>query len=116
MLQWMISLILIICMLYGHTKIVTSLFIAPVTGFVVMVLFHFWNKPQIIQKFFMFIGEHSTNIWLTHMFFYSILFEGLAYKAQYPLLIYVFLLAITVVVSIGLKLIEKPIQNVVCKI
>ena len=100
-------------LLYLHTKIIPSLFIAPGTGFVVMMLFHFWKKPVIIKKIFVFSGEHSTNWWLTHMFFYSVLFKNLVYIAKYPVLIYGLMMLIIIPVSILLKYLENPAQKLV---
>lgn len=111
-----VSVALIVGMLYGHTKIVPSLFIAPVTGFVVMLLFHFWDKPQFVKKAFLTVGRHSTNIWLIHMFFYSVLFKNFVYVAKYPLLIFTLMLVITLVLSHVLQQIEKPIQMIISKI
>lgn len=86
--RWLLAAMLMLGMLYGHTKVVPNLFVAPVTGFIVMTLFHFWNKPQLVQKIFLLIGKHSTNIWLTHMFFYSVMFKNLVYIAKYPLVFF----------------------------
>ena len=108
--QYLLSVVLIAGMLYARTKIVPSLFVAPITGFVLMMLFHFWKKPEVVQKAFLIVGSHSTNIWLTHMFFYLYLFKNLVYVAKYPLLIFAFMLAITIPLSALLKWIEKPIQ------
>ena len=111
-----VSVALIVGMLYGHTKIVPSLFIAPVTGFVVMLLFHFWDKPQFVKKAFLTVGHHSTNIWLTHMFFYSVLFKNFVYVAKYPIAVFALMLAITLTLSFVLQKIEKPVQKIVAKI
>lgn len=64
-----------------------------------------------MERFFLFIGAHSTHIWLTHMFFYLYLFNGLVYKAIYPLAIYAFMIVITLTVSVILNYIEKPIYS-----
>lgn len=112
----LLTAMLILGMLYGRTKVVPSLFVAPVTGFVVMTLFHFWNKPQVVKKAFLLVGRHSTNIWLTHMFFYSVMFKNLVYIAKYPLLIFAFMLAITILLSMLLKMVERPIQKRIAKI
>lgn len=102
---------LFVGMLYGHTEIVPSLFIAPVTGFVVMLIFHLWSKPEWVKDFFLFVGKHSTNIWLTHMFFYSVMFKNFVYVAKYPLLIYALMLAISITLSMVLQKMERPIQK-----
>ena len=65
----------------------------------VFLAFNLWRKPTFIEKCFHFLGKHSTNIWLTHMFFYGTLFKGLVQRAEYPVLILLFMLALTVVVS-----------------
>lgn len=114
--QWLLAAALLLGMLYGRTKIVPSLFVAPITGFVVMLLFHFWQKPNAVQRVFLWAGRHSTNIWLTHMFFYSVLFENLVYIAKYPLAVFAFMLAITVLLSMLLQLLERPIQKRIAKI
>lgn len=114
--RWLLGAVLMLGMLYVRTKVVPSLFAAPVTGFVVMTLFHFWNKPQVVKKAFLLVGRHSTNIWLTHMFFYSVMFKDLVYIAKYPPLIFAFMLAITIPLSMLLQQAEKPIQKRVASI
>lgn len=114
--RWLLVAVLMLGMLYGHTKVVPSLFVAPVTGFVGMTLFHFWHKPQLVKKAFLLVGRHSTNIWLTHMFFYLVLLENLVYIAKYPLLIFAFMLAITLPLSMLLQLAERPIQKRIASI
>ena len=111
--QGVASVILVVGMLWMRTKIVPSLFIAPITGIVIIVLFHFWKKPKWIEKIFLFVGKHSTNIWLTHMFFYLTLFVNLVYIVKYPFLIFIFMMGITIVVSIGIQFIQKKIFKLI---
>ena len=99
--------VVLIGMLYGHTQIVPSLFIAPFTGLVIIVLFHFWNKPRQVVSLFEFVGNHSTNIWLIHMFFYSYIFKNFVYIARFPVLIFLLMLCITIVCSACLKHLQK---------
>lgn len=104
-----ISLIIILGLLIGHTKIIPSLFVAPFTGLILITLFHFWKKPKVINNIFFRIGKHSTYIWLTHMFFIYKPFENLVYIAKYPILIYILIILITVAVSYVLQFVEKPL-------
>ena len=106
-----LSLIIIVTMLLMRTLVVPSLFVAPITGMIIITLFQFWKKPNIIEKTLLFMGEHSTHIWLTHMFFYLYLFVGLVYKAMYPLLIFAFMIVITILVSVVLNYIEETIYS-----
>ena len=114
--RWLLAAVLMLGMLYGRTKLAPSLFVAPVTGFVVMTLFHFWNKPQTVKRAFLLVGKHSANIWLTHMFFYSVMFKNLVYIAKYPLLVFAFMLAITIPLSMLLRLAERPVQKRIASI
>ena len=88
-----------------------NLFIAPATGLVIITIFHFWSKPHAVESAFLFFGEHSTNMWLTHMFFFSTLFTDFVYIAKYPLLIFALLLAITIPLSMVLKMIQVPTKR-----
>ena len=56
---------------------VQSLIVAPITGMIVLMCFHLWDKPEWMEKLFLLLGKHSTNIWLIHMFFYLVLFKNL---------------------------------------
>lgn len=101
----------LIGILVGHSFVVRSVFIAPFTGLIIIFIFGLWSKPRIIRRFFLFIGGHSTNIWLTHMFFYSKLFKDFVFVAKYPLFIYILMLLITILVSIIIQMICKPVQS-----
>lgn len=116
MIQWTLTVFFMLAMLYARTKIVPSLFVAPVTGAVIMALFILWKKPKWFEDVFLFVGKHSTNIWLTHMFFYLVLFRNLVYKAKYPVLIFAFMMAITTAVSALLQLVQKPLHKAVSRI
>lgn len=107
---------IIIALGYVRTTVIGSLFVAPVSGFAVMTIFHFWRKPNFVQKVFSYIGYHSTNIWLTHMFFVQSLFKNFVYVAKYPLLIFALMLIITLIISNILKIIEVPIQKEIAKL
>ena len=67
-------------MLLFHTLVIRSLFIAPVTGMTIVFLFTLWRKPVWVERMFMILGRHSTNIWLIHMFFYLCIFKNLVFK------------------------------------
>ena len=116
LVQWSITVFLISAMLYGRTKIIPTLFVAPLTGSVLIALFVLWKKPRWIEQIFFYAGRHSTNIWLTHMFFYLVLFKNLVYKAKYPVFIFAFMMVIVTAVSVLLQRIQKPIHKAVSKI
>lgn len=107
-----ISILALIIMIIAH-GIVQSLIVAPFTGLITIVLFNVVKKSEWINKIFLFFGEHSTNIWLTHMFFYAVIFKNLVFTVKYPLLILLFMLAITIGVSYVINLIYKPLRKLI---
>lgn len=101
------SILIPIAMFLLHA-VERSLIIAPITGLSTIVCFHTMDKPNLLCKATLFLGRHSTNIWLVHMFFYLVLFKDLVFIAKYPLLILLLMLAICIVVSYGINLIYQP--------
>lgn len=108
------SIIIFLFLLLGRTLIVPNIFAAPFSGFIIISLFVLIKKSKWLENFLLFVGDHSTNIWLTHMFFCSVLFTNFVYLAKYPIFIFLLTLLITITISILIKLIEKPLVNIIC--
>lgn len=106
------SLIIVFVMIFGH-GIFQSLIVAPFTGIVTIVLFNVVNKGKYINAVFNFFGNHSTNIWLTHMFFYSALFKDFVFVARYPIFIFLLMMVITVCCSYVIKFVYNPISKMI---
>lgn len=81
--------------------------IVPYYALIIFVAFNSASLKGITEKVFTFLGTHSTNIWLIHMFFYLYMFPGLVFSAKYPVLILLYLLAICVAFSYAINLIYK---------
>lgn len=92
-----------------------SLIIAPITGLSTIVCFHTIEKPNWLCKTTLFLGKHSTNIWLVHMFFYLVLFKDFVFIAKYPLLILLLMPVICIAVSYGINLIYQPAVKLLCR-
>ena len=82
----------------GHC-VIQSAIVAPVTAATVLICLFTVKQPHWIQQFLLFMGKHSTNIWLVHMFFYLILFENFVFIAKY--LLFIFALMLTVCLGIS---------------
>ena len=82
-----------------------------IVAFCSFMIFNLIKKPEIVKKIFLFLGKHSTNIWLTHMFFYLVLFKGLVIRAQYPILMLGFMLILCIATSYIIMGIEHLIYN-----
>jgi hypothetical protein len=107
-----IGLLLTAIIIVGH-GVVQSVIVAPFTGLMIIIAFNVVDKGKVFNGIFSFFGEHSTNIWLTHMFFYSVLLEGFVFVAKYPLPIFVFMILLTLVSSYIINFIYKPISKLV---
>ena len=80
----------------------------------IFIIFNLVKKPVFVEKIFLFLGKHSTNIWLTHMFFYAILFVDLVEIAKYPLFILLFMILLCVMISyliMGIQFFINSIAN-----
>lgn len=91
--------------------IIPSFFIAVFTGFVFIFCFNALNFNTHIEKIMIYFGNHSTNIWLVHMFFYAYFFKEIIYAPQYPILIFLWLLAWSLTASYIINLIYNPISK-----
>ena len=100
--------LIILAMIIFHGFIET-LFIAVFTGIIFICCFNLIDKKEGISKFFQYMGRHSTNLWLIHMFIYMTFFEKYIYALKYPVLIYLWLVLICLIISCMINKIEKYI-------
>ena len=100
LLKCIAGCLLVLILFFLRTFIIPNVFFAPFSGFIIIFLFSLWRKPKWIENVFLFVGNHSTNIWLTHMFFIS---TQWIYFAKYPLLIFLLIMVITILISIAVS-------------
>ncbi|MDD9266523.1 acyltransferase [Paenibacillus sp. GCM10023248] len=110
-----ICLLGILLLVFIHSRIET-LFIAPFTAIPFICLFTIIKKGKRVQNSLEFFGKHSTNIWLTHMFFYGTLFQSLVFAPKYPVLIFTWLLILCLISSWFINLLFKPIVKLIDKV
>lgn len=94
---------------------IESMIIAPINAIIFICLFSIMSKAQWLQKYLIYMGKHSTNIWLIHMFFYSSIFPELIFAAKYPALIYLNLLFFSLISSYIINLLYSPVIKVIDK-
>lgn len=99
----------------GFHGIIESAIIAPINGISIICLYMMIDKNVILQKTLDFISDHSTNIWLTHMFFYSTIFTKVVFAPKYPLFIFIWLILLCIFSSYIIKALTKPILLLVDK-
>lgn len=78
---------------------VQTLFVAVFTGIAFIVLFNLIDKPDCIDRLLYYLSGHSTNMWLTHMFFYMVYFESLVFMPKYPVFIFIWLIILCILSS-----------------
>ncbi len=105
-----ICLLVIGFMIVAH-GMVQTLFVAPFTGIVFICVFNLLDKPSGMNEFFLFIAKHSTNLWLTHMFFYMVYFRKLVFMPKYPLFIYMWLVLLCLGASYVIQAIYVPLSQ-----
>ena len=92
---------------------VQSLFVAVITATVTIILLCVCPLPKRLISLLCYLGEHSTNIWLVHMFFYAVLFKGFVFCAKYPIPVFLLLLLSSLASSYVIKWLSKPILKLV---
>jgi fucose 4-O-acetylase-like acetyltransferase len=103
-----------VCCIVVH-GIVQSLFIAPFLSVVTIICVAVLSDGTVkgrLAKFLHFMGEHSLNIWLVHMFFYFVIFKDFIWIFQYPIVIYIAMLAICIGVSCVIRQVVVFLNNV----
>lgn len=101
---------LIVIMIIGH-GIIQSMFVAVFTGIAFIYIFNLMDKPKWLDKLLNYLGNHSTNLWLTHMFFYMIYFKKLVFAPKYSFIIFPWL----VILCLGSSYIINYIYKVLLK-
>ncbi|EOU1694829.1 acyltransferase family protein [Clostridium perfringens] len=108
------GILLITLMIIAH-GIVQTLFVAVFTGIGFVILFNLIEKPKWLDDTLCFLSKHSTNMWLTHMFFYMIYFKKLVFAPKYPILIFIWLVVLCVISSYCVNIFYKPIVKIIDK-
>lgn len=111
----MLGIAIIILMIVAH-GIVQTLFVAVFTGIVFICVFNLIDKPKWVNRLFNYLGDHSTNIWLIHMFFYMIYFKDLVYGLKYSFLIFPWLVTLCLLCSYLVNFIYRYIIKLLKKI
>ncbi|MBQ9551129.1 MAG: acyltransferase family protein [Clostridia bacterium] len=115
-LFWLGSAVLIAALMLVRAKFLRTLFVAPLTGMILITILVAGQKPKPVSDFFLFFGGHSTNIWLTHMFFIRVLFTDFVFIAKYPPLIFLFMLALCLALSYAINFLYHPLQKKILRL
>ena len=100
------SIIIALLILHGFIE---TLFVGTFIGLIFIPIFNLLDKKVYVDIFFQYIGKHSTNLWLIHMFFYMIYFKNIVYYPKYPILIFIWLVLLCLPFSYLIDWIENKL-------
>lgn len=106
----LLGTLIIVGMIVAH-GIVETLFVAVFTGITFICAFNLIDKPKWINRLLDYLGDHSTNMWLIHMFFYMIYFKDLVYGAKYSFIIFPWLIILCLISSYIVNFIYNKIHS-----
>jgi hypothetical protein len=105
-----VMIALIVSMIIAH-GFVPSLFVAAFTGVAFVFLFNAISLVKSVEWVLLYLSQHSTNIWLVHMYLYVAYAKDLCYAPQNPLLIYFWVMGLSLVASHLIDLVHLPLQR-----
>ena len=102
--------VLLLCMVRGMLgpSDVNVLFAVPL-----IVLFTQCRVPQWLQSLLALFGRYSIYMWLTHTFYAYYLFHDELYSLRYPLLMYLVLVAVSLVTAALLDKLYRWVESVI---
>jgi len=105
-----VAIILLMCtmmQLQDHHLFLFQSFYAIIFIF----LFLFMDKPKWLNTFLQIMGQRSTSMWLVHTYFCYYLLRNFIYGFEYPILIYLVLLACSYLSAIFIDYLNIKVQG-----
>lgn len=107
-----VVLILMIGLVVVHA-IIPNFIIAPFTGLCFIFLFCQLELNNYVSKSLDYLAPHSTNMWLTHMFFYMIYFPAFIYSFRTPVIIFFVLVLLCVISSVIINFFNNKLSRII---
>lgn len=79
--------------------------------FFVCYMFEFINDIPIVNTVLAFFGDHSSNIFFIHTFIRARWFPKFTYSFKYPIVTYLFMLALSIAISYFIKGVDKLLKR-----
>lgn len=105
-----LTVIIFFAILIFIHSLIPNFIIAPFIGLAFIILFIQLKWPVFITRTLDFFSVHSTNMWLTHMFFYMIFFSDFVYGFKYVPFIFLVLIILCLISSYIVNFINCKIQ------
>lgn len=107
--KFLLLVILVIACFYRHFFPYNRCWDAAIVTMIV-TLYSSVSFPRILSKLLVLLGKHSYNIFLFHTFIFSYYFKEYIYFSSNPLLIYLFLLAVCILISMLIEWIRASLH------
>jgi len=102
-----LGLLLIIFLIMIFINSTLSAILYPLYVMAFCFLFVLLKKPVWLQNIFIHLGKVSTSMWFVHAYFCWYFFSNIVYSLKYPLLIFLFLVIISYVTALLIRLIYR---------
>ena len=105
--------LIILCfirLLLGNSSLINLPFVLFFIPLIISI-----NINENIKKLFIFLGGHSANMWLTHYFFCHYIMGGLIYQLYYPIVIFLFLVLLSLLSSYVIQWLFYPLKSMIVK-
>lgn len=89
----------IILLCFVSRFFVKSMIVAPFTAIIFIIGFSLLRFNQVVEKIFVYFGNHSTNIWLVHMQYYMIFVPTIIFSTNTVIGCLVILLGLCLITS-----------------
>ena len=103
---WMVLIALVVFRCCFETGAFHTLYVA---AFIIM--FVKAPRPKVLDAFLMEMGRHSTSMWFVHTYFCYYLFHDWIYGFQYPIVIFLVLLACSYVSAVVIDWINANVKK-----
>lgn len=97
----------------GLHAVIKTMAIAPITAMIVIIGFALCRMNGYVRQFFLFFGDHSTNIWLVHMQFYSIFCSKFVFSTQTVIGALLICLGLSLIASYLIRWLKQMIEQCV---
>lgn len=91
---------------------VCHMIFAPFSAYIILLLFLSVSTKLPLESIFIFLGKHSTNMWMTHMQVYMIFAPSFVFWTKNALVVYVTLVVCTLIISYILDCIMKVLNQI----
>lgn len=110
-----IAALILICVISIRELVLKSMIFAPFSAivFIILLCCHRYTTPT--QKVLLYFGNHSTNMWLTHMQYYMIFATSFVFMSRNVFVIFITLIVLSLISSYIIEYVYNAINYLIYK-